>query len=99
MFDQDIEFQGDVSSVLRCAATGRMLSASGGVGEPLNVGFFAAKPDKRLVRAAEIFADGVEFNRQTGWATGGFAPSGGYFIGAECGQGYVHTLYMKKDFN
>eukprot|EP00930_Biecheleria_cincta_P038558 TRINITY_DN26485_c0_g1_i1.p1 TRINITY_DN26485_c0_g1~~TRINITY_DN26485_c0_g1_i1.p1 ORF type:complete len:564 (-),score=93.18 TRINITY_DN26485_c0_g1_i1:64-1755(-) len=94
-FDQDIEFHGDVTPVLRCAATGYFLSTAGGVGEPLNVGFFAVRPDKRLLQAAEFFAENVTFNRQNGWDKGGFAPAGGYFVGAECGQGYLHTLYYK----
>lgn len=95
-FDQDIEFHGDVTPVLRCAATGYFLSTSGGVGEPLNVGFFAVQPDKRLLRAAELFAANISFNRVNGWAKAGFAPAGGYFVGAECGQGYLHTLYYKE---
>lgn len=96
-FDQDVEFHGDVTPVLRCAATGYFLSTSGGVGEPLNVGFFAVRPDKRLLQAAELFAENVTFNRVNGWAKAGFAPAGGYFVGAECGQGYLHTLYYKDD--
>jgi len=95
-YDQDIEFHGDVGPALRCAATGYFLSTSGGVGEPLNVGFFASKPDKRLVRAAELLAQSVSFNRQTGWGDAGFAPSRVYFVGAECGQGFFHALLYKQ---
>lgn len=96
-YDQDIEFHGDISPVLLCASTGVFLSTSGGVGEPLNVGFFALRPDKKLVHAAEIMAIGIKFNKQTGWGKAGFAPSSGYFVGAECGQGYVNTLiYQAK---
>lgn len=95
-YDQDIEFQGDAGAVLKCAATGRFLSTSGGVGEPLNVGFFAVRPDRRLLRAAEIFAENITFSEQTGWDKNGFKPSGGYFVGAECGQGYFHTLLYQK---
>ena len=119
-YDTDIEFQGDITPVLRCAASGKFLSTNGGVswscyliscpllylfvvyqyrptmvcvsllpvnkpqakpllvgglhllrvaittsnppkpslpcgvkvGEPLNVGFFAVKPDKRLLQAS-----------------------------------------------
>lgn len=95
-YDQDVEFHGDAGAVLKCASTGRLLSASGGVGEPLNVGFFAVRPDARLLRAAEIFAEDVKFSEQTGWADSGFRPAGGYFVGAECGQGYMHTLFYQK---
>jgi len=96
-YDQDIEFLGDISPVLLCASTNVFISTSGGVGEPLNVGFFALKPDKRLLHAAEIMAKGIKFDKHTGWGGAGFKPSGGYFVGAECGQGYVHTLiYQKK---
>lgn len=95
-YDQDIEFQGDVTSVLKCASTGRFLSASGGVGEPLNVGFFAVRPDRRLLRAAELFAEGISFDKNRGWGGAGFAPSRGYFVGAECGQGYFLTLMYHR---
>merc|ERR1712100_521653 len=47
-YDQDIEFQGSVAPILRCAAKGYFISASGGAGEPLNVGFFALRPDRQL---------------------------------------------------
>lgn len=96
-YDQDVEFQGDATPVLLCASKGHFISASGGVGEPLNVGFFALRPDRRLLLAAEKFAEGVTFNRQTGWANSGFKPAGGYFIGAECGQGYFHTLFYHRN--
>jgi len=95
-YDQDIEFQGDVTPMMRCAATGRFLSTSGGVGEPLNVGFFASRPDKRLLRAAELFAENITFNDRTGWGGSGFKPSNGRFVGAECGQGFFHTLFYQK---
>jgi len=95
-YDQDIEFQGDAAPVLLCASTGRFLSTSGGVGEPLNVGFFALRPDRRLLKAAELFAEGISFDRKTGWGSSGFKPADGYFIGAECGQGYVHSLIYQK---
>jgi len=95
-YDQDIEFHGDVGPVLRCASTGYFLSTSGGIGEPLNVGFFAVRPDRRLLRAAERFAANASFNESTGWANAGHAPARGYFVGAECGQGFFHTLFYKR---
>lgn len=93
--DQDVEFQGDMTPVLKCAARGYFISASGGVGEPFNVGFFALRPDKRLLRAAEIFGASVNFTVETGWGNCGFRPSGNKFVGAECGQGFFHTLFYK----
>eukprot|EP00439_Symbiodinium_sp_Y106_P033198 s1101_g3.t6 len=102
-YDQDVEFQGallsrlcSVSAVFRCASLGYFLSTSGGVGEPLNIGFFALRPDRRLLRAAELFAWNITFDRTNGWGGGGFKPAGGYFVGAECGQGYFHTLYYHR---
>ena len=90
-----MEFQGDMTPVLKCAARGYFISASGGVGEPFNVGFFALRPDKRLLRAAEIFGASVNFTVETGWGNCGFRPSGSKFVGAECGQGFFHTLFYK----
>ncbi|CAE7245947.1 TANC1 [Symbiodinium necroappetens] len=95
-YDQDVEFQGDMTAVLKCAAKGYFISASGGVGEPFNVGFFALRPDKRLLRAAEFFGANVTFTVATGWGRCGFLPSGNKFVGAECGQGFFHTLFYKK---
>merc|ERR1712130_552112 len=95
-YDSDIELQGDVMPVFRCAATGRMLSTNGGIGEPLNIGFLAVRPDARLLDAARIFARTAPFDDKKGWANSGFAPSGSYFVGAECGQGFFHTLFYKK---
>jgi len=96
-YDTDIEFQGDITPILKCAATGTFLTTNGGIGEPLNVGFFAAKPDQRLMQAALAFAKESPFNDETGWAESGWEPSGGYFVGAECGQGFFHTLFYKQD--
>ncbi|CAE7690777.1 CPK1, partial [Symbiodinium microadriaticum] len=95
-YDQDVEFHSSVSAVFRCASLGYFLSTSGGVGEPLNIGFFALRPDRRLVRAAELFAWNITFDHTNGWGGGGFKPAGGYFVGAECGQGYFHTLYYHR---
>ena len=93
--DQDVEFQGDMTPILKCAARGYFISASGGVGEPFNVGFFALRPDTRLLRAAELFGASVNFTVETGWGHCGFRPSGNKFVGAECGQGFFHTLFYK----
>jgi len=96
-YDTDIEFQGDVTPIFRCAATGTFLTTNGGIGEPLNIGFFAAKPDQRLMQAALAFARDSPFNRYSGWSESGWEPSAGYYVGAECGQGFFHTLFYKQN--
>eukprot|EP00419_Tripos_fusus_P024052 CAMPEP_0172719188 /NCGR_PEP_ID=MMETSP1074-20121228/75361_1 /TAXON_ID=2916 /ORGANISM="Ceratium fusus, Strain PA161109" /LENGTH=355 /DNA_ID=CAMNT_0013544513 /DNA_START=16 /DNA_END=1079 /DNA_ORIENTATION=- len=96
-YDTDIEFQGDVTPVLRCAAQGRFLTTNGGTGEPLNVGFFAMKPSSALLQAALAFARDSDYNELTGWGKSYWAPAGGYFIGGECGQGFFHHLFYKQD--
>eukprot|EP00434_Breviolum_minutum_P008893 symbB.v1.2.007841.t1/scaffold486.1/size197656/3 len=95
-YDTDIEFQGDITPVLRCAASGKFLSTNGGVGEPLNVGFFALKPDKRLFQASLNFALDANFSTKTSWGEMGWKPAGGYFIGGECGQGFWYALFYKN---
>jgi len=39
-YDSDIQFQGDISPILKCAATGKFITTSGGAADDLNVGFF-----------------------------------------------------------
>ena len=95
-FDNDIEVQGDITPVLRCASTGNFLTTNGGLGEALNVGFFALKPQKLLLEAAENFAREADYSEQTGWAQEGWKPCGGYYVGGECGQGFFHTLFYKR---
>eukprot|EP00439_Symbiodinium_sp_Y106_P077937 s133_g16.t2 len=111
-FDGDCEFQGDITPMMRCAATGMFLSTSGGMGESLNVGFFAVRPDKRMVDAAVYFARENAFDRETqtampavvvqtgtGWGGIGWAPTGGYYVGGECGQGFFYTLFHRRAEN
>jgi hypothetical protein len=94
--DGDIEFQGDITPVLKCAASGTFLSTNGGIGEALNVGFFAVKPDKRLLEAAKNFAKEAQYSEEKGWGNSGWKPCDGYFVGGECGQGFFYTLFYKK---
>jgi len=94
-FDGDCEFQGDITPMMRCAASGKFLSTSGGMGEALNVGFFAVKPDRRLVDAAVFFAQQNAFDHNTGWGGAGWEPNGGYYVGGECGQGFFYTLFYR----
>jgi len=98
-YDSDIEFQGDVTPVLRCAARGRFLTTNGGMGEALNVGFFATKPSPRLLQAALAFAREADYNDETGWAESGWEPANGYYVGGECGQGFFHHLFYKQEKN
>ncbi|CAJ1346054.1 unnamed protein product [Effrenium voratum] len=95
-FDGDCEFQGDITPMMRCAASGKFLSTSGGMGEALNVGFFATRPDRRLVQAAVFFARENAYDHDTGWGGVGWAPNGGYYVGGECGQGFFYTLFYRK---
>ncbi|CAE7886788.1 unnamed protein product [Symbiodinium microadriaticum] len=92
-YDADCEFQGDITPVLRCAATGKLLTTNGGVGESLNVGFIAVRPDRRLLEAARLFARKNNFSVQHGWGNSGWKPCGGYFVGGECGQGFMYSLF------
>jgi len=96
-YDSDVEFRGDITPVLRCAATGQLLTTSGGAGEPLGAGFFAVKPDPRMLDAARRFARRASFDSTTGWANAGFGPASSRFAGAECGQGLLHTLFYRRD--
>lgn len=95
-YDADCEFQGDITPVLRCAATGKLLTTNGGVGESLNVGFIAVRPDRRLLEAARLFARKNNFSVQHGWGNSGWKPCGGYFVGGECGQGFMYSLFYSR---
>jgi len=88
-YDSDVQFRGDITPALRCAATGQLLTTSGGAGEPLGAGFFAVRPDPRMLDAARSFARRASFDATTGWANAGF--------GAECGQGLLHTLFYRRN--
>jgi len=95
-YDTDVQFQGDVTPVLRCAAQDRFLTTNGGVGEALNVGFFAFKPSTALLQVALEFAKEADYSDLTGWGESGWSPAGGYYVGGECGQGFFHHLFYKQ---
>lgn len=97
-YDADIELQGDVMPVFRCAATGKFLTTTGTI-SPINVGFMAVRPDPRMLQASVKFAQEADFNYTTGWGDAGFEPWPIKFIGAECGQGFIHTLFYKGKTN
>lgn len=98
-YDADVALQGNVLPVLRCAATGRFLATSGGVGEPLNVGFFALRPNRSILEAARNFARNAKYSKLSGWAKSAFLPSHGEYPGSECGQGFWHALFYKIERN
>lgn len=100
-FDTDTELTGygDPTVPLRCAAKGHILT-TGGVWGPLNIGYLALKPDRRVLDAAVHFARTVDFDGHegggTGWGSAGFAPNKDTYPGSECGQGFLHALLLKK---
>ena len=67
-------------------STFQQLAKGGGVGENLNVGFFATRPDRRLLEAALIFARRNNFSREDGWGKSGWKPRGYYYVGGEVGE-------------
>ena len=54
------------------------------------------KCDPFILQAAENFAREADYSEQTGWAQEGWKPCGGYYVGGECGQGFFHTLFYKR---
>ena len=94
-YDNDVEIQGDITPVLRCAASGKFLSTNGPLA-PLNLGFFALKPDKRLFQASLNFALRANYSDNTGWGEMGRAPGGARFADADGGQGFWYALFYKS---
>jgi len=94
-FDSDVEFQGDILPILRCAATGYLLNTIGPM-SPINMGFLAVRPNSAWLQAVVNFAREANFSKQTGWDGAMFKPDGAKYIGAECGQGFIHTLFYKR---
>eukprot|EP00040_Diaphanoeca_grandis_P033076 m.201734 g.201734 ORF g.201734 m.201734 type:complete len:480 (-) comp32804_c7_seq4:36-1475(-) len=95
VYDSDVLIQGDITPVLKCAAQNVMLSSTGPL-SPLNLGFFAVRPDPRVLMAAVEFAQTVDYTREEGWGKMGHTPSGGPFTGASCGQGFFWTVFFKN---
>merc|ERR1711920_37654 len=46
--------------------------------------------------AAVWFAQNASYGDHTGWGDSGFKPAGSDFVGSQCGQGFVHTLFHKR---
>ncbi|CAK0900540.1 unnamed protein product [Prorocentrum cordatum] len=96
-YDSDIEFRGDLLPVFRCASKpGRFITTGGGIGVPLNIGFFALRPDPRFMQASRFFAENYNYSLANGWGNSGWAPSKVKYAGGECGQGFIHTLLYKR---
>lgn len=97
-YDSDIEFRGDLLPVFRCASKpGRFITTGGGIGVPLNIGFFALRPDPRFMQASRFFAENYNYSLANGWGNSGWAPSKVKYAGGECGQGFIHTLLYKRN--
>eukprot|EP00929_Paragymnodinium_shiwhaense_P028690 TRINITY_DN16586_c0_g2_i1.p1 TRINITY_DN16586_c0_g2~~TRINITY_DN16586_c0_g2_i1.p1 ORF type:complete len:994 (-),score=195.81 TRINITY_DN16586_c0_g2_i1:93-3074(-) len=101
--DSDVQLQDfesthdDMRQLFQCAAQGNFL-VTGDTMAALNVGMFAVKPSASLQEAAVVFAQSFDYSEQSGWAGAGFAPYKGEFMGAECMQGFLHTLLFKQSF-
>lgn len=96
--DSDIQLtgRGNIGNLMKCAASGHFLSSSGPL-SPLNSGLFAVRPSSTLLKAAVKFAEVADYRKMTGWAGAGQAPGPRDHIGAECGQGFLHTLLYKSN--
>jgi len=94
-YDNDIELQGDVTPALKCASRGFLLTTMGPL-SPLNLGFFAVKPSAELLATTLEFAETADFYEDSNWEQSGWLPSHGKFAGADCGQGFLHTLFYKN---
>ena len=46
--------------------------------------------------AAEEFAKEADYSELNGWAEEGWKPCNGYYVGGECGQGFFHTFFYKR---
>eukprot|EP00037_Helgoeca_nana_P019115 m.185375 g.185375 ORF g.185375 m.185375 type:complete len:615 (+) comp24725_c0_seq1:140-1984(+) len=107
--DSDVHVFGDMTDVFKCvASTDRMLYTNG-PRSVFNMGFYAVRPDKRLVEAFEYYMARANYTRadhETGkrtqwWGAGGwdgigFAPNIHDYITSECGQGIMPALYFKN---
>lgn len=103
-FDGDVSIVGDVQALLRCAATGKLLMASG-IMAPLNYGVKAVKPTTAMFEGVSWFAGNAEFVKNKpknddpsnptplGWDGAGPVPHGGGFPGYGCGQGLGWTFF------
>lgn len=96
-FDTDTQLtgNGDPTMPLRCAAKNHFISTAG-PSAPFNIGYFAVKPSRALLDASVRYAQNVDFDPYTGWDGAGNAPFRTKFVGAECGQGFLHHLFHKK---
>ena len=103
-YDNDVELSGGAKflPLFRCIdAQDTIVTTTGGVGEPVNVGFFALKPKQALMDAALQFSRTAGYSEKHGWGEAGWSPNGNYFIGGECGQGYEYfqVAYICESLN
>merc|ERR1712151_575258 len=63
---------------------------------PINIGMVVVRPSAALLQAVVSFAQSVNFTNEAGWGGAMFKPYGSKYIGAECGQGFLHTLFFKR---
>ena len=52
--------------------------------------------ERAFLEAAEEFAKEADYSELNGWAEEGWKPCNGYYVGGECGQGFFHTLFYKR---
>eukprot|EP00041_Stephanoeca_diplocostata_P031983 m.1011390 g.1011390 ORF g.1011390 m.1011390 type:complete len:697 (-) comp24062_c0_seq11:3705-5795(-) len=99
VLDSDELVNGDVLPLLKCAARNYMLTASGPM-SPVNLGVWAFKPDLALLDTTLDFLRSVDYYdvkaQIGGWDWIGFRPSGGGFVGDDCGQGLLWALFYKN---
>ena len=90
-FDNSIEFQGDVTPLLRCASAGNFLATNGKTGEAANFGLLAVKPHRVLFEAAwEVLKDLEQTLAQKGRSRNGSDRN-------ECrADGFLHKALYKR---
>eukprot|EP00040_Diaphanoeca_grandis_P013589 m.68782 g.68782 ORF g.68782 m.68782 type:complete len:608 (+) comp23992_c0_seq1:377-2200(+) len=103
VYDGDVVVYGDITPIFKCAAQNYFLSASG-PNSPMNMGFLAFKPSKKLRQAAILYGQSSTYSTETAWNGLGFSPVdgdhppvvGGGFNAAACGQGFFWTFFYKQ---
>ncbi|CAD7947393.1 unnamed protein product [Amoebophrya sp. A120] len=79
-YDRDVELQDtggeNLLALFECVAKQDVfLTATGGLNEPINVGFFAMKPNRKLLDVALEFSKLADYSDDTGWAGSGWSPA------------------------
>ncbi|CAD7957402.1 unnamed protein product [Amoebophrya sp. A120] len=97
-YDNDVELQDSGENLLalfRCvdAQQDLLLTTTGGLNEPVSVGFFAVKPRAKILDLAMAYSKVANYDEKTGWGRSGWTPAKGYFVGGEAGQGFFLSLF------